>query len=242
MRMVHYFSALALLVVPALFATAISGMVADPTTHLAIGLLTAIFAVATHTLMIVFMIVTGRVLKAAMHARPLDGAYLAELNVFFARKSSYPAAVLAASAIVATGVLGYAQRGFGLSPLAHSLVGVASVLANLWALLVEHRTLVQNQALLDRTAAELDRLDRERAPDRDAVGEEPAPLRFSPAVRWALAAASVWGPWLYWTLVVWKGAFDRVEPLFLWGTAFASLFCFACAWSLRAVGDDRASS
>ncbi len=233
MRMVHYFGALALIVAPALLATAITGIFADPATHLAVGLLTAIFAVATHTLMIVFMIVTGRVLKAAMQSWALDGTYLAELNAFFAKQSSYPAAILASGAIVATGVLGYAQRGFGLSPHVHTLVGLGALLINLWALVIEHRTLVQNQALLDRTAVELDRLERDRAPSREAHGE-PALPRYSPSARWSFAALSAWGPWLYWTFVVWKGAFEQVDPLFSFGTAFASLFCLACAWILRA--------
>ncbi len=234
--MIHYFSAMALLVAPALVLTAISGIwLSGTATHLSLGLFTAVFAVATHTLMIVFMIVTGRVLKVAVQSRSLAADYLEELNLFFARKSSYPAAVLAATSIVATGVLGYGQRGFGLSPMVHMLVGLAAVVLNLWALTVEYRTLAENQTLLDRTATELDRLDREVGEPEEDPGE---PMRFSPPVRWLLASLVVWGPWLYWGLVVWRGSFDRLDPLFLWGTTFTSLFCVACAWILRGVRAD----
>ena len=233
--MVHYFGTLAILVVPALLATAATGIFRPGPTHLAIGLFSAIFAVATHTLMIVFMIVTGRVLKAAMRSRSLDERYLRELNAFFSRKSSYPAAVLAATAVVATGVLGYAQRGFGISPAIHMLVGLGALVLNLWALSVEYRTLRENQSLLDRTAEELDRLDRE---DRErGIESEPEeglePFRFPPAQRWAIAALAAWAPMAYWGLVVWRGDFARLSPMFLWGTVFASGFCLISAWLLR---------
>jgi hypothetical protein len=231
--MVHYFGALALLAAPALLATALSGVfLGGREPHLTIGLFTAVTAVATHSLMILFMIVTGRVIKAAMASRTLDPAYLGELNRFFEKKPAYPAALLAAFAIVATGVLGYAQRGFGLPPAVHMLVGIGAVVLNLWALAVEYRALRDNQSLLDRTAKELDRLDAEGA--RDVVLEDPnAALRFSPSVRWLLAAGVAWGPVAYWGVVVWKGSFERISPAFLWGSGFASAFCLLSAWLTR---------
>jgi hypothetical protein len=236
MRMVHYFSALAVLVAPALLATAVSGIwLRGTATHLSLGLFTAVLAVATHTLVIVFMIVTGRVLKAAMKSRALDEVYLGELNEFFARKSAYPAAVLAAAAVVATGVLGYAQRGFGLTPTVHMLVGLGAVLLNLWALGLEHRTLRTNQSLIDRTAEELDRLDREQPVEPLEGGE---PMRFTPSVRWLLAAGVAWGPYLYWGLVVWRGSFDRLGSTFLVVSAAASAFCLVCAWLARGLVDE----
>lgn len=237
MRMVHYFAAMGLVLVPALLLTAASGIWFQGTvTHLSLGLFTAVCAVATHTLMIVFMIVTGRVLKAATKSRRLPGEYLTELNEFFARKSSYPAAVLAATAIVATGVLGYAQRGFGISPTVHMLVGLAATVLNLWALSVELQTLRANQSLLDRTARELDRLDASgEAPVEDG---EIDPVRFSPSIRWLFASAACWGPYLYWGLVVWKGDFERLATPFLVGTAFASAFSLACAALLRGAKDE----
>jgi hypothetical protein len=70
--MTHYFLGMALLAAPALIATAITGMaMPGGDTHLLVGLFAAIVTVAAHTLMILFMIVTGRVMKAAMESRPL---------------------------------------------------------------------------------------------------------------------------------------------------------------------------
>ncbi len=206
MRMLHYFGAVAALCVPALFLTTVAGLLGWPN-HLMIGLVTAVLVVGTHTLLILFMIVTGRVLKAAMASRPLSGSFLEQLNEFFARRQAYPVAILAAFLTVATAVLGYSQRGFDLSPAIHLLAGVATVAVNLFALGIEYRALADNQDLLDRAAAELDRIDHEH-PElaRDSgVDEE---VDAATLERWGLVLmVSAWMPWAYWAVVEHRGDF-----------------------------------
>ncbi len=213
MRMVQYYAGLALMTAAALLATLASGALVPGTiAHLSIGLLGAMLAVAAHTLCIVFMIVTGRVLREAMQARPLGDAFLARLNEFFGRKTAYPVAVLAAASIVAVGVLGYAHRGFGLDPLVHIGLGVAAILFNLWALQVEYTALRENQVLIDDAARALDDLDREAAARGEAPPVEDEPLDPARIRRGALVfAVSVWMPYLYWALVEWRGQFSRVS-------------------------------
>ncbi len=214
MRMVHYFGALAVLVVPALLWTAVSGLLGSPA-HVGIGLFGAVFAAAVHSLLILFMIVTGRVLKEAMASRPLGPEFLAELNVFFARKKAYPVALFAVLAIVVAAVLGFAHRGFGLHPAWHWASGVVALVFNLFAIGVEYRVLRENQELIDRAARELDRIDRERAPaDANAASEAGELEAYDPsrARRWGLiVAVSAWFPFLYWALIVWKGHFARMD-------------------------------
>lgn len=238
MRMVHYFAALAVLVIPALLWTAWTGAVGS-STHLGVGLFSAVFSVAVHSLLIMFMIITGRVLKEAMIARPLGPQFLAELNAFFARKAAYPAALFAVLAVVVAAVLGYGQRAFGLSPIVHWIAGLVAVGINVWAIPLEYRSLRENQLLIDRAATELDRIDRELAASGTTptayLGEEPIydPAR---AARWGLIVAiSAWFPYLYWGLIVWKGDFARVS----WGVhpwLEASLFGLAVFAIAR--GDD----
>lgn len=214
MRMVHYFAGAALAAVGALLAATLSGLLRPGSTlHLSIGLFAGISIVGVHSLFIVFMIVTGRVLREAMRARPLGPGFLTELNAFFARRRAYPLAVGAAAAMVAAAVLGYAQRGFGLSPAVHVLAGLAAVMLNLWALQSDWLELRRNQTLVDRAAAELDRLDeaaRARGEDPAPPQEAPEPARLAHAG--LLIAVSAWMPYLYWALVVWRGDFARVSP------------------------------
>jgi hypothetical protein len=215
MRMVHYFGALATLVIPALLWTSATGALGSPA-HVGIGLFSAILCGAAHSLTIVFMIVTGRVLKEAMQARPLGRQFLEELNTFFARKRAYPAALFAVLAVVAAAVLGYGRRAFGLPAAVHWAAGLFALVYNLWAIAIEYRVLAENQRLVDRVAAELDRIDRESALAESGVhvdrtnGEE----RYDTAriARWGrIVAISAWLPYLYWALIVWKGRFDRVS-------------------------------
>lgn len=212
MRMTHYFAVATGLLVPSLLATVLSGALAWPA-HLTIGLFGAILAIGTHTILILFMIVTGRVLREAMRSRDLGPAFLGELNAFFARKSAYPLAILAAFSVVAAAVLGYAAHGFGLHPAVHWLVGVGAVVFNFHALGAEMRALLENQRLLDRAAAELDRIDREsaRRGERPFTPEpEPEPAARVRRLGWTLALGS-WLPYLYWALIVWRGDFGRVS-------------------------------
>ena len=212
--MVHYFLAGAVLLVPALLWTVVSGLLrpadAGPGTsselHFWSGLMTAAFAVGVHTLVILFVLITGRILREAMRARRLGAEFLEELNDFFARRRAYPLAVLGAFSVVAAGVLGHAGRGFGISPVWHWLAGLAAVGVNLWALQEEYRILRHNQGLVDRVAAALDALDEEVEPQ---VEEPPDPPTVA---KWSLAfALGAWCPYLYWALFEYRGDFSRVS-------------------------------
>jgi hypothetical protein len=236
MRMMHYYLALALVLAPCLLLTLATGAFHDGSEdgsqrHLVLGLFTAVACLAANTLLILFMIVTGRVLKAAMQSRPLSGEFLAELNLFFARRRAYPLAIGAAFAATAAAVLGYG-RYIGVPASLHLLVGLAAVLLNVQALIGGARALRANQRLLDRAAAELDRLDRAGI----AVRPEALAPQWSigPAARWGVLALSAWGPYLYWSLVVWRGAFGEVPPLLFVGSAIVSLLALTQAWRARA--------
>jgi len=211
MRMWHYFLVGALVLAPALLATLLLGVFFDGTSkHLWAGLFTASVGVGVHTLVILFMLVTGRVLREAIRVRELSPEFLEQLNRFFAQKRAYPLAGIGAALLVTTGVLGYSSRGFGISPAWHLAVGLCAVVFNLWALQEEYRALRENQRLVDRAANELDAIDRELV-ERGSppVETPPAPLL---SLRNGLTLAiGAWLPYLYQSLIVWRGDFGRVS-------------------------------
>ncbi len=213
MRMLHYFAGLAVTSVPALIATALVGVWGDPGLHLRLGIPSAILTVGLHSLLILFMIVTGRVLKEAMASRPLPAEFLEELNVFFSKKAAYPAAVFAAMAITFAAVLGYGGPALGLPPLVHPVAGVLALGFHVWALRVEFAALRDNQHLIDRAAAELDLLDAQAIRD----GDDPAALEAAPpdapaiARAGAIVSVSAWKTYLYWVKVEWRGDFTKTS-------------------------------
>jgi hypothetical protein len=227
--MVHYYLALALVLAPCLVLTALSGVFHHPGSegHLLLGFFTALLCVATNTLLILFMIVSGRVLKEAMRSRQLAPEFLTELNAFFAARRAYPLALGAAFAATAAAVLGYG-RYIGVGPALHVVVGAAALLLNGIALMQGVRTLRSNQRLLDRAAAELDRLDAAGTPPRPE-GSEPG-WAYGPRGRWLIFAVSAWGPYLYWALVVWRGDFGNVPAALPLVTVALSVLGFLRAW------------
>jgi len=207
--MIHYFATLTGLATILLLLATWAGLAGSPQ-HLYLGLSAAITAGATHSLVILFSIVSGRVLREAIRARKLDGALLDELNEFFAKKSAYPAALFAVLFIATAAVLGFANYGFGLNPMVHMIAGFVALIVNLWAFSVEGRAILANQDVLDRAAARLDELDRiarDEGEDVEYVDAEPLNLK---RVGWSLTLGS-WLPYLYQVLILWKGDFGRVS-------------------------------
>jgi hypothetical protein len=225
--MTLYYAGLAVPAALALLATMMLGF-AETTraTHVAAGLVTSILVVAVHTLLILFMVVTGRVIKSAMRTRPLSPEFLPELNAFFATKRGFPVAVFAVLAIVSVAVLGYSHRGFGTPSSVHWGLGVVAVAFNLWAFRDSHATLGENQLLLDRLTNELDRLDAER----EARGEPPPAVPddnlLGPRARYLVFAAVAWIPYVYWTVLLG----ERTSSVFPILSAAVSASGLLAAW------------
>lgn len=210
MRMFHYFATCVAVVVPALLVSAWLGISGRIELHFKVALVAAIATVGAHCLLILFMILTGRIMREAIRSRDLSREFLGELNEFFAKKSAYPIAIFAALAIVLAAVLAQAQHAFGLHPSTHMLAGILALAFNLYAFPVELKVLRQNRELEDRAAAELDAIDLQLA----ARGELPvdAPPEPGAIARGGLVVAvSAWMPYLYWGLVEWRGDFSRVS-------------------------------
>lgn len=209
--MIHYFGALAGVASVLLLATTWTGLSAS-TRHLGVGLAGSITAVAAHSLVIIFMIVTGRILREAIRARSLDAAFLAELNSFFEHRAAYPAALFAVLVTAFAAVLGFGQRAFALPAIVHPASGVVALVLNLISFSIELRTLAANQRLMDRAAEELDRIDRDLE-QRVVMRDEPeGPDAVARLMRLAWTVMlGAWLPYLYQLLIVWKGSVSRVS-------------------------------
>ena len=210
MRMIHYFGAAAVLTIVALLVSAWLGISGQLDVHFRVALVTAILTIGTHSLLILFMVITGRIIREAILHRDLPAEFLAELNEFFSRKKAYPAALLGAVSIVAAGVLGTAQSAIGLPPMTHMLVGILALCVNFFAILVEIQAVLSNQGLVDRVAVALDEIDRELAEEGEPSAEDEPDPRAKSRAAMAVCLGS-WVPYIYWGLVVWRGDFSQVS-------------------------------
>jgi len=211
MRMSHYFLSLAVLAVGGLLATALAG-VAGWDLHLWIALPTAIVVVGLHSLVILFVLIGGRLLREAINNCGLDPGFLARNNAYFKSVSGLFLTIGGALSIVAAGVLGYAERAFSIPPEVHLLVGIGAAVITLLALPREYRALRTVEALLDETRETLAAEDLNRAAEGlGPVDEGHVPYRDSQShIGLFLVIAPVL-VYLYRALIVWRGRFDRVD-------------------------------
>lgn len=212
MRMSHYYYSLMVLSIGGLLATSIAGVVGS-SMHLAIALVTAMVVVGMHSLVILFVLICSRVLREGQRYCGLTSEYLPRSNAFFQRRSGFYLALCGAFAIVAAGVLGYADRAFGLPPGLHLAVGLGAMLLTFFAVPHELETLQTAERLLDEARMELDRVDVERAAQGQApVDAEHVPEQDSLA-RTGLSIMIAPGlVYLYQVVIVWHGEAARVRP------------------------------
>ena len=211
MRMSHYFLSLAVLAVVGLLASALAG-VAGWDLHLWIALPTAIVVVGMHSLVILFVLIGGRLLREGIQNCGLDPGFLQRNNAYFKRLSGLFLTIGGAFSIVAAGVLGYAERAFSLPPEVHLLAGLGAAALTFVAIPNEYAALRTVEGLLDETRETLAEEDRKRAAQGlGPVDEAHVPYRDSQAHIGLFLVIAPLLVYLYRALIVWRGRFERVD-------------------------------
>ena len=213
MRMSHYYYSLMVLSIGGLLATSIAGVMGS-SLHLGLAIATAMIVVGMHSLVILFVLICSRVLREGQRYCGLGEDYLVRSNDFFRDRSGFYLALLGAFSIVAAGVLGYAERGFGLPTGLHLGAGLGAMLLTFFAVPREIATLHAAERLLDEARRDLDQVDRERAargqapvdadhePERDSLARTGLSIMTAPAL-----------VYLYRVVIVEHGDLARVNPL-----------------------------
>lgn len=212
MRMSHYFLALLVLALGGLVITAAAGVM-GASFHLTVALGTAFVVVGLHSLVILFVLIAGRLLREGHENCGLDATYIRRSNEFFRERGGFYLALLGAFSIVAAGVLGYTHRAFSLPPAVHLFTGLAALVITFVAAPIELRALRKVEALLDEARELLDREDAERAERGEApLGSEHEPQKDSPRAIAGFVALAPLLVYLYQVLIVWRGDFGSVSP------------------------------
>jgi hypothetical protein len=211
MRMSQYYLSLLVLSILGLVATALGGVLHRPW-HLSLALPTAMLVVGMHSLVIVFVMIGGRLLREASNNCGLSHEYLEQSNVFFKDRTGLFFCVAGAFSIVIAAVLGYGNRAFGLAPDVHLIAGVLAGMVSLAAAPFELKALQRTEALLDTTRETLDTEDRDRAArGLGPVDERHIAYKDSKAHIALFIVIAPWLIYLYQVLIVWQGDFGRVS-------------------------------
>jgi hypothetical protein len=129
--------------------------------HLYLGLFTVIVTnLGTHCLVFIYFLGTGRWVKEVAIAYQIPDAPLPKLTRDLKRRT-FPVALLAMLVPIATAAAGAGQRTgwpWGL----HLGLGLATLLVNVWANVIEVRNVRINARVIDDVMREVDRIRAER--------------------------------------------------------------------------------
>lgn len=205
MRMSLYFLIACVACTLSLLVAAGLGLSGHTDLHFKIALPAAILTVGAHTLLILFMLVTGRILREAIRSRDLPQDFLEDLNKFFARKSAYPAAILGCVSIAVGSIAAFGAPVLGLPAETHMITGCLAVLLNLWVMPIEYRALRQTQLIVDKAATALDLIDAEITAQGGELPEEEGTTPEGLAQGAMAVAVGAWLPYGYLVFIMGDG-------------------------------------
>jgi hypothetical protein len=115
-------------------------------THIIAALAACLLVMFSHSWILLYLLGTGRLIKATVREGGLDPALLAESRRL--RRVCYACLLAAAALVMATFLVGGAVAGKGVPPWVHHLLSWVAVAVQGLALWIEWRTLAANERLL----------------------------------------------------------------------------------------------
>jgi hypothetical protein len=131
----------------------------DPTyfVHFSLGLATVLLNLAVHCLIFIYFLGTGRLVKEIALAYQLPDRPL-PLRTRELKRKTFPVALLAMLISIATAAAGMGVQMTHWPWYVHLSLGVATLLINGWAFVVEYRNVCINAGILDQVYQEVDRI------------------------------------------------------------------------------------
>jgi hypothetical protein len=141
--------------------------------HFLLGLFTAVGTLLVHCLIFTYFLGTGRWVKEVALAYDLpDGPFYKVTREL--KRQTFPVALAAMLVAIATAAAGAGVQLQAWPWTLHFGLGLATLVVNGWAFLVEYRNLNRNAATLEAVLREVDRIRAERGlpPNAEALMEE----------------------------------------------------------------------
>lgn len=123
------------------------------TWHFTGGVLTALFIVAMHVIVMFHFIGSGTELKDLAMLLGRDSTILERVRRF--KMAVFPTATLAVLVTIAAEVAGGAVHAGAAIPLIHTLLVAGALALNLYTFWIEYATLRENESLIDESARKI---------------------------------------------------------------------------------------
>jgi len=145
----------------------------DPTypIHFYLALLAVLLTLATHCLIFIYFLGTGRWVKEVAIAYRLPDAPLPRLTRDLKRRT-FPVALLAMLVPIAAAAAGAAAQRREWDWKIHAGLAAATLLVNLWAFVVEYRNVSINAGIIDEVMRDVDRIRAEHGLESNAEAVE----------------------------------------------------------------------
>jgi hypothetical protein len=116
--------------------------------HQLCGALATLVCCAVHCVVFTYFIATSKWIQHAVTVKRLDESLTTPTRSFKAQ--AFPAALLAMTIVFITAVVGAATFSYGIRPIVHHSLAIASLAANIVCALIELRAIRRNGELIDR--------------------------------------------------------------------------------------------
>ncbi|HTU21262.1 MAG TPA: hypothetical protein VMG10_24625 [Gemmataceae bacterium] len=135
--------------------------------HFYLGLFAVLLTLATHCLIFIYFLGTGRWVKEVAIAYRLPDAPLPRLTRDLKRRT-FPVALVAMLVPIAAAAAGAAAQRREWSWTIHAGLAFATLVVNLWAFIVEYRNVSINAGIIDEVMREVDRIRAEHGLESNA--------------------------------------------------------------------------
>lgn len=115
--------------------------------HQLAGVLSAIVCCAVHCIVFTYFIATSKWLLHAIDVKRLDPSIATPTRSF--RAQAFPAAISAMMIVFFTAIAGVLRLSYGITPMIHHGLAIASFIVNLLVAAIEYRAIVRNGRLID---------------------------------------------------------------------------------------------
>src|SRR5262249_42092199 len=124
--------------------------------HFYVGLFTVLLTLAVHCLIFIYFLGTGRWVKEVAQAYRMPDDPLPKLTRELKRKT-FPPALFAMVVPIAAAAAGTAAQRQEWPRIIHLGLAVLTLLVNVWAFVVEYRSVARNAWVIDEVMREVDR-------------------------------------------------------------------------------------